>query len=45
MGKQLIPSDSGDVQEITLREALEERYSPTRSLPSCIARFPMHAMV
>jgi len=26
MGKQLIPSDSGDVQEITLREALEERY-------------------
>src|SRR5688572_10673388 len=26
MGKQLIPPDSGDVQEITLREALEERY-------------------
>ena len=26
MGKQLIPPDRGDVQEITLREALEERY-------------------
>jgi topoisomerase-4 subunit A len=26
MGKQLIPPDSGDVQEIALREALEERY-------------------
>src|SRR6187401_2021837 len=26
MGKQVIPPDSGDVQEITLREALEERY-------------------
>src|SRR5262245_39946879 len=26
MGKQLIPPDNGDVQEITLREALEERY-------------------
>jgi topoisomerase-4 subunit A len=26
MGKKLIPPDSGDVQEIPLREALEERY-------------------
>ena len=26
MGKQLIPPDRGDVQEIALREALEERY-------------------
>ncbi len=26
MGKQLIPSDPGDIHEITLREALEERY-------------------
>src|SRR5499426_1681494 len=26
MGKQLIPPDTGDVQEIALREALEERY-------------------
>ncbi len=26
MGKQLIPPDRGDVQEITLRDALEERY-------------------
>jgi topoisomerase IV subunit A len=26
MGKQTIPPDSGDVQEIALREALEERY-------------------
>jgi topoisomerase-4 subunit A len=26
MGKQLIPPDGGDVQEIALREALEERY-------------------
>src|SRR5678809_1547455 len=26
MGKTVIPPDSGDVQEITLREALEERY-------------------
>src|SRR2546423_12922449 len=26
MGKQSIPPDAGDVQEIALREALEERY-------------------
>ena len=26
MGKQTIPPDSGDVQEVALREALEERY-------------------
>src|SRR6185436_2638541 len=26
MGKQLIPPDRGEVQEIPLREALEERY-------------------
>jgi topoisomerase-4 subunit A len=26
MGKQLIPPDRGEVQEVTLREALEERY-------------------
>src|SRR5437588_10313450 len=26
MGKQLIPDEHGDVQEIALREALEERY-------------------
>src|SRR5438876_9346011 len=26
MGKQLIPPDRGEVQEIALREALEERY-------------------
>ena len=26
MGKQLIPPEDGDVQEIALREALEERY-------------------
>jgi topoisomerase IV subunit A len=26
MGKQLIPPDRGEIQEVTLREALEERY-------------------
>ena len=26
MGKRLIPPDKGDVEEVALREALEERY-------------------
>ena len=26
MGKQVIPPERGDIQEIALREALEERY-------------------
>ena len=53
MGKQLIPPDEhGDVQEIALREALEERYLAYalstimhRALPDARARFVAAVLV